>query len=475
MPQSYEDFIIQVSKNPFEMPAQSIQVIRARDMVFPTELIGINLHLAAAKLNELDQLTIDGPSLRELGKELFEQVFEPGEVRPLYYEARGSLAGKNGVALRIRIVPMGAASAGDSFDLRGLPWEYLWRPSNQCFMVLEPTCDSITRSFSKSPACTDLPLVPPLRMLSVIANPSTGIEIDVEKERKMVLDAIQDAGLKMARCHPNDPLASQGGIDLVVTFLDEVVGKDGMPHKASREALKAYLTDPSIPQPHILHFGCHGGREDNPPGEGILLLEKDPAAGKTQGNQDELPARVLLPWLAAAVPALRLVVLNACATAGPARPGKNYHSMAEVVMRAGVPAAVAMQFDIPVKTALDFTRSFYTALFKGTLKDGLPLDEAMTRARDALSGKPKSDSPHWGIPVLYLNPGGVEPFKIITKGEEAKMMQLKNLSDELTFVMGERDRLAQQQAGGMPGWAQAKLVEYDQKIIELKHQINLLG
>jgi len=468
--QRYEDFIIQVFNNPPGLPGQYVQVVRAPGQVLATNLIPIHLNVDKVQIELLAALQIDGPRLRQLGTQLFEQLFEPGEVRPLYFLARGGLAAKPGMALRIQVVPV---EPGGSASLRGMPWEYLYNPLEASFVALEQAHNSVTRSFIRAGPCQELPLALPVTMLSVLANPAVGkrFQIDLEAERKLMLDAVQQAGLKAVVCHPKDPAASQPGVDLVITFLDQVPDDQGLTHKCSRQALKSYLTDPAVPFPHILHFGCHGSREDAPPFDGTLLLEKDPTSGKTQGDVDVLPARDLHQWLKQIVPNLRLVVLNACTTAPAAREVKDSHSLAEAVILAGVPAAVAMQFDIPLDTALAFTGGFYTALFKATLKEDLPIDQAMALARDAILALKPADCPHWGIPVLYRNPGGIEPFKLLRQG--GKVQQVINLTSELNFLKSERDRLAQQ-AGGLPGWAQVTLQGYNQRIQQLQQQLEQL-
>lgn len=57
---------------------------------------------------------------------------------------------------------------------------------------------------------------------------------------------------------------------------------------------------------------------------------------------------------------LRLVVLNSCDTAR-ASASDRFSSTASVLLRRGIPAVVAMQYEISDEAAITFARGFYTA------------------------------------------------------------------------------------------------------------------
>ena len=64
-------------------------------------------------------------------------------------------------------------------------------------------------------------------------------------------------------------------------------------------------------------------------------------------------------------------------------------------MQQGIPAVVAMQFEISDEAAIVIAHEFYTALAAG-----YPVDAALAEARKAaFTG---GSSAEWGIPVLYL-------------------------------------------------------------------------
>jgi uncharacterized RDD family membrane protein YckC len=91
---------------------------------------------------------------------------------------------------------------------------------------------------------------------------------------------------------------------------------------------------------------------------------------------------------------LRLVVLNACEGARSAVDDP-FGGVAQALVRQGIPAVIAMQFEISDPAAVVFSQSFYQAL-----ADLLPADEAMVEARRAIFAA--SNEVEWATPVIYL-------------------------------------------------------------------------
>ncbi len=90
---------------------------------------------------------------------------------------------------------------------------------------------------------------------------------------------------------------------------------------------------------------------------------------------------------------LRLAFLNSCEGARGSE-GDAFSSTAATLVRRGVPAVVAMQYEITDEAAIEFSRDFYEAI-----SDGLPVDAAVAEARTAVSTKSALE---WGTPVLYM-------------------------------------------------------------------------
>ncbi len=89
-----------------------------------------------------------------------------------------------------------------------------------------------------------------------------------------------------------------------------------------------------------------------------------------------------------------LVVLNACegARSDPTDP---FAGTAQSLIQQGIPAVVAMQFEITDPAAITFAHELY-----GAIADGYPLDAAVAEARKAIWAN--GNQVEWATPVLYL-------------------------------------------------------------------------
>ena len=112
--------------------------------------------------------------------------------------------------------------------------------------------------------------------------------------------------------------------------------------------------------------------------------------------------------------ALRLAVLNACEGAQTGTQAL-YASIAEHLVRRGLPAVLAMQYTITDAAAVEFTHSFY-----GALANELPVDAACAEARKAMS-LAAPDSWEWATPVLFLRSPDGELWTKSAKTKGAKM------------------------------------------------------
>jgi tetratricopeptide (TPR) repeat protein len=93
-------------------------------------------------------------------------------------------------------------------------------------------------------------------------------------------------------------------------------------------------------------------------------------------------------------PEMRLVLLNACEAARP-HPKDPFAGVAAGLVKRGVPAVIGMQFDISDEAAIILSSEFYQALV-----DGLPVDAALTQARQAVFFMP--NYVEWATPVLFM-------------------------------------------------------------------------
>jgi CHAT domain-containing protein len=144
---------------------------------------------------------------------------------------------------------------------------------------------------------------------------------------------------------------------------------------------------------HVFHFIGHG-RYDAASGEGQLALADE-------RRQVEPLGATALARLLSNHKALRLAFLNACEGAQVGT-GDPFSSLATALVRRGLPAVVAMQYEITDRAAVELGRVFYELLAAGQ-----PVDAALSEARVAIS-LAVANSLEWGTPVLYLRaPDGV--------------------------------------------------------------------
>jgi hypothetical protein len=99
---------------------------------------------------------------------------------------------------------------------------------------------------------------------------------------------------------------------------------------------------------------------------------------------------------------VKLGVFNAC---WGARPAENNHqaipgsSLAEVLIRHGVPAVLGMRDEIADQESYSFIQSFAQGL-----RSHKSIDQAVAAARQELLTLYKFNQPAWTLPVLYLHP-----------------------------------------------------------------------
>jgi CHAT domain-containing protein len=137
-----------------------------------------------------------------------------------------------------------------------------------------------------------------------------------------------------------------------------------------------------------LHILCHGDL-DRAAGEGVLIFED------IDGDAEPVNAELLRLQLQKQYGQTRLVLLNACMGALPGGDDP-FSSVGAALLRSGVPAVIAMQFELAEDAAAELARIFYTELVAGA-----PVDLALTEARLHLYGR-YATRLDWAIPVLFL-------------------------------------------------------------------------
>jgi CHAT domain-containing protein len=214
-------------------------------------------------------------------------------------------------------------------------------------------------------ARTPKPLIvnPPLRMLVTMSLAEDSEKLDVDAERSKLLSAL-------------DPLVA-------LELLEVDFSVEGTLLELQRMLRRAQASGSPY---HIWHYVGHG-RHSKDTNEAELVFRS--RAGTTQPVTGFDLGALFNGHLD-----LRLVVLNACegARAAAADP---FSSVSAAIVQHGVPAVVAMQFQISDDAAILFAEDFYSAMV-----DGLPIEAAVTEARRSIffSG----NRIEWATPVLFI-------------------------------------------------------------------------
>jgi hypothetical protein len=288
-------------------------------------------------------------SVQDFGKELFNSVVV-GDVRSRF-DISLNRAVEQGKGLRIKLRIRAP-------QLTSLPWEYLYDDRRAEFLALSRDTP-VVRYLEVPQPVQPLVIEPPLRILAMVASPRELPELDVEHERRRLDEAI-------AR-------SRRSGV-LHLEWLEGESWRD------LQQAMRGETW-------HVFHFIGHGGF-DPLRDEGFVAIRGE-AGGIRALRATEL-GRLLVDHRA-----LRLVVLNSCEGA---RGGAEdvFSSCASILIRRGLPAAIAMQSEISDRAAIEFSAEFYASI-----AEGLAVDVAVTEARKAIS-LGLEDSVEWGTPVLHM-------------------------------------------------------------------------
>ena len=336
-----------------------------------TDLENYLLKLAPTRQSVRKAYSLETEVTREFGGRLFEAAFKEKSRDYLLRRLENARMQANGLRLRLRLM--------DVPELMGLPWEYLCdRAHNEVFATSATT--PLVRYLEMAQSVSPLQVESPLRILMMISTGQgeSGLEGFTEQ-----------ANLKAALAD----LERNGSVEIVT-----------LP-RPTLDALQEELDRGPF---HVFHFIGHGDFD----GQGYLLLEKDgrpfPVSGQNLG--------VMLRDYP-----LRLAVLNACLGAQTS-PQNVFAGTAQSLIQIGLPAVVAMQFEITDKAAVRFATKFYRELASGS-----PVDVATSQSRRALYGDGGSE---WGTPVIYLRSDDGHLFDIQPRTDAVVRDNAKTLQQE---------------------------------------------
>ncbi len=319
---------------------------------------------------------IDSPEMKtvkDFGGRLFKTIFR-NEVRDCL-QASLHEASLQGVGLRFRL------RMTDVPELLDLPWEFLYHTAlNRFFSLSSDT--PIVRYLELPERIQSLTVKLPLQILVMISSPSNYTKLDVEIEWKKLNKALF------------------GLVNRRLVTLD----------KLEEATLKNLHRSLRLNEYNIFHFIGHGGFDEYQQ-DGILILENENNLGYPVSGQ-------YLGTLLHDHRSLRLVMLNSCEGARTSKKDP-FAGTAQSLMQQGIPAVIAMQFDVSDQVAVTFTSEFYEAI-----ADGCPIDFALSEARKTIYIQ--GNDLEWGTPVLYMRSSDERIFKI---SDEKSSLQCKKTDD----------------------------------------------
>lgn len=328
--------------------------------------------------------TTESALAREFGQRLFDLVFQ-GTARDVMRmslaEARNDEQG-----LRVMLELEGAP------HLRNVPWELLWdRPKFISTSAYTPIVRYVDLPLRPRPLAVE----PPLRVLGMISSPGDVRSLDTDGERALLDEAC-------------------GSLDeqnlLEIDWVEE----------ASLRGLLDRLNSGTY---HVFHFIGHGDFDESA-ADGVLLFE-GPAGRSHRVTGTELGT------ILSDHHALRLAVVNACEGA---RIADDWGGIAGSLMQYGLPAVIAMQFEISDDAALSFARCFYSSVARNH-----PVDEALADARRGMFAD--GYGLEWATPVMFTSVADCRLFDV--RWEQARAAPPKlSMSLEAQAAAG----------GGEPTW-----------------------
>jgi CHAT domain-containing protein/DnaJ-like protein len=285
--------------------------------------------------------------LKEFGGKLYSAVFQDELRDTLQSSLSQTRAQRVGLRLRLRLA--------DTPELADVPWEFLYDRRHNRFLA-QSRRTPLVRYLDLPDPPHPLTVEGPLRLLVMISSASGYPVLDVEQEWAALTGALAQ---------------QQAEGRVIVERL-----------AANMSELRSRLRSQAF---HVFHFIGHGFYHPEWH-DGVLVMENRYGGPHEVTGED-------LGGLLSEYDQTRLAVLNACegARTGASDP---FAGMAQSLIQQGLPAVVAMQFEITDDAAIIFARELYAAI-----ADGYPLEAALAEARGAI--RDEGNLTEWGTPVLY--------------------------------------------------------------------------
>jgi len=321
-------------------------------------------------------------AVKQCGERLFRAVFTDDVYASFLRSRDTALEEEKGLRVRLRI---------DVPEFHDYPWEFLYNAHLNQFLALSKDTP-VVRYLELPYPVQPLTVQPPLKILVMISSPEGFPKLNVEEEWRRLSNALA-------------PLLRRGLVTL---------------ERLKSPTLSALQQHLRRGEYHIFHFVGHGKFSEHKQ-DGMLLLEEENGHGRPVSGQ-------YLGTVLHDHRSLRLVVLNACEGARTSQEDP-YAGVAQTLVLQGIPAVIAMQFEIVETAAITFAQEFY-----GAVADGFPVDAAVSEARKAIFAT--GNDVEWGTPVLYMR----TPQGVIFEIPEAQRVS-HSLSDEpISYVDKELEQ-----------------------------------
>ncbi|AQS92439.1 hypothetical protein A0U94_14825 (plasmid) [Gluconobacter albidus] len=293
--------------------------------------------------------------LTEIGEKIAE-VLLAGSVRDLY---NGTA---NGTSVQLSLC------ACDP-ELKAIPWEFVvWPDLKSAPHDKRSICRLVEGTTTK--ALPALKLDAGIRIMLVVSQPTDQPAVEWIETQKTLSAQIE-------------------------VYTPAVVGEKMTFKVCEASAAAAVREEVQAFDPHIVHFIGHGRPE------GLVFTKHKTTTSKLVG------AGTVYSVLASK--STRLLILSACDTANVGSDIASLIPIAERVVQAGVPAVVANQMPISLRSI----HTFCGALYGDLLRDG-NIDWAVNVGRIAMGvafDNHKVAAVEWGVPVLYRRPGCSQLFQ----------------------------------------------------------------
>jgi CHAT domain len=282
------------------------------------------------------------PLVKDLRQKLGELLFPEGRVQTCYGICTNRLRENKQLGLRLRLFVYDPVIAAIPWETALFSDDYIGRRVR--FPVVRYVIGEGDTKFAEGPG--------PLQFLGVICHPKDSGNIDAQREKDLIAEALSKLEPRVLECQW---LVQRTANDLY-------------------DELRRHNYD-------ILHFIGHGTYDTKTKTGSLLFCDGE-------GKSNPLPVEDFLTIIQEFN--LQFAMLNACDS------GHEAGGIAEYLVRWVLPAAVGMRRSVKDEVAIDFAQYFYEAL-----GDRMPVDAALSEARKKLSLDNKLKA-QWALPLLYM-------------------------------------------------------------------------